>query len=280
MSSEDLLSSAFALHLEDFSDHLEAVLELSLARSESRSFVRDFTLHVDEICSILPSILECPTLTQEAVNILSALQQPLNDADEILCEVYELHDIPQNVFCSVHAISLAVVLILSMTYQDVIQLMGFAVGMDSRLGELLSSPSVSGMYAHLFEADSVAPGSQMCYSRLSSLMEELRQTLDNMPQDYEADGCGTSQEVIEANSLSYKYRKVQRSIDFSEVMEECAICISNLQEDEDVRRLKCLHLFHISCADRWLHMNSKCPVCRLDIREENDEFPMDLKVEV
>jgi len=50
----------------------------------------------------------------------------------------------------------------------------------------------------------------------------------------------------------------------------CAIC-----QDRDTaqqwRRLHCDHYFHKRCVDEWLHRNVRCPVCRTDIRDADDE---------
>lgn len=48
-------------------------------------------------------------------------------------------------------------------------------------------------------------------------------------------------------------------------LEKCTICLSEFEEDEDVRRLPCMHLFHIECVDQWLATNKRCPICRVDI---------------
>ena len=34
------------------------------------------------------------------------------------------------------------------------------------------------------------------------------------------------------------------------------------QVEEDVRRLPCMHLFHVECVDQWLGQNKRCPICR------------------
>lgn len=44
---------------------------------------------------------------------------------------------------------------------------------------------------------------------------------------------------------------------------ECAVCLSVLEEDEEVRQLpRCMHEFHKSCIDMWLHSHLDCPICR------------------
>lgn len=53
--------------------------------------------------------------------------------------------------------------------------------------------------------------------------------------------------------------------------DNCNICISELGQDEDVRRLPCGHYFHSNCIDDYLlEVNVRCPSCRHDARTEND----------
>eukprot|EP00118_Oscarella_pearsei_P002173 m.9739 g.9739 ORF g.9739 m.9739 type:complete len:65 (+) comp21600_c0_seq1:1134-1328(+) len=47
----------------------------------------------------------------------------------------------------------------------------------------------------------------------------------------------------------------------------CAICMTDFEEGEDIRRLPCLHPYHVKCIDRWLKTNRICPVCRIRIDE-------------
>ncbi|KAF7028713.1 hypothetical protein CFC21_040581 [Triticum aestivum] len=45
--------------------------------------------------------------------------------------------------------------------------------------------------------------------------------------------------------------------------DECAVCLSAVDEGETVRQLpSCKHLFHQECVDVWLLSNASCPVCR------------------
>lgn len=76
---------------------------------------------------------------------------------------------------------------------------------------------------------------------------------------------GASQDVIEQNTLPHKYRKMKRCSVDDDQQEKCTICLSEFEDGEDVRRLPCMHLFHIECVDQWLTTNKKCPICRVDI---------------
>ncbi|KAK7497797.1 hypothetical protein BaRGS_00010931, partial [Batillaria attramentaria] len=84
--------------------------------------------------------------------------------------------------------------------------------------------------------------------------------------------CGASQAVIERNTLPHTYRKVKRCTEGEEDHpEKCTICLSEFEEGEDVRRLPCMHLFHIECVDQWLATNKKCPICRVDIQASSKD---------
>lgn len=44
---------------------------------------------------------------------------------------------------------------------------------------------------------------------------------------------------------------------------ECPVCLCKLEEGDEIRELKCNHLFHKYCLDRWLGYRCKtCPLCR------------------
>jgi hypothetical protein len=59
----------------------------------------------------------------------------------------------------------------------------------------------------------------------------------------------------------------------------CIICQENidvfsLEKDKNIsidklitRKLKCNHIFHIQCIDKWLSYNKKCPLCKNDMDE-------------
>ena len=52
-------------------------------------------------------------------------------------------------------------------------------------------------------------------------------------------------------------------------VDKCTICLCELDDGEDVRRLPCMHLFHVSCVDQWLTLNKRCPICRVDIETQH-----------
>ena len=46
----------------------------------------------------------------------------------------------------------------------------------------------------------------------------------------------------------------------------CSICLSEFEENDAIKTLRCGHMFHTECIDPWL-INSRalCPVCRRGI---------------
>ncbi|KAG0000307.1 hypothetical protein BGZ79_006072 [Entomortierella chlamydospora] len=47
--------------------------------------------------------------------------------------------------------------------------------------------------------------------------------------------------------------------------EECAICLYDFEDGDELRHLYCDHFFHRSCVDRWLTKNPFCPKCKRGI---------------
>ncbi|KAA3451254.1 RING-H2 finger protein ATL44-like [Gossypium australe] len=47
---------------------------------------------------------------------------------------------------------------------------------------------------------------------------------------------------------------------------ECAICLCKIDEDDEIPELRCDHVFHKVCLDRWVgYRRSTCPLCRTSL---------------
>ncbi|XP_058739878.1 E3 ubiquitin-protein ligase At1g63170-like [Vicia villosa] len=46
---------------------------------------------------------------------------------------------------------------------------------------------------------------------------------------------------------------------------ECCICLSAYDDGAELRELPCNHHFHCACIDKWLLINSTCPLCKFNI---------------
>ena len=58
--------------------------------------------------------------------------------------------------------------------------------------------------------------------------------------------------------------------DLETTQETCSICRDNFSELSVVRKLSCGHIFHIECIDTWFETNIRCPLCRVDLRDNEE----------
>ena len=105
-------------------------------------------------------------------------------------------------------------------------------------------------------------------------MMEQRRTMEH--------NRGASRGCIERNTFPHKFKKMARPSaadapteeegeggGSAEEVDKCTICLCEFDDGEDVRRLPCMHLFHVSCVDQWLTLNKRCPICRVDIETQH-----------
>nr|VDD31000.1 unnamed protein product [Brassica oleracea] len=55
------------------------------------------------------------------------------------------------------------------------------------------------------------------------------------------------------------------------LMQECCICLCEYEDGVELRELPCNHHFHCTCIDKWLHINSRCPLCKFNILKNENE---------
>jgi hypothetical protein len=76
--------------------------------------------------------------------------------------------------------------------------------------------------------------------------------------------------VINENELNelkiIKYKDLKEKEKYT----ECSICLSEFNEETELRLLKCDHGYHKICIDEWLiKYNNNCPVCRNSQNSKN-----------
>ena len=42
---------------------------------------------------------------------------------------------------------------------------------------------------------------------------------------------------------------------------KCTICLEKFIKYDELRKIKCRHLFHIECIDKWIERRNACPLC-------------------
>ncbi|XP_021568610.1 E3 ubiquitin-protein ligase RNF6 isoform X2 [Carlito syrichta] len=67
----------------------------------------------------------------------------------------------------------------------------------------------------------------------------------------------TKEQIDNLSTRLYEHSSID-----SELGKICSVCISDYVTGNKLRRLPCMHEFHIHCIDRWLSENCTCPVCR------------------
>ncbi|XP_060791653.1 E3 ubiquitin-protein ligase ARK2C isoform X2 [Neoarius graeffei] len=121
---------------------------------------------------------------------------------------------------------------------------------------------------HLLALQSLSP------SRHASAVRESYEELLQLEDRLGSVSRGAIQTTIERFTFPHKYKKrkpLETKLcddEESDVDEKCTICLSMLEDGEDVRRLPCMHLFHQVCVDQWLATSRKCPICRVDIQTQ------------
>lgn len=46
----------------------------------------------------------------------------------------------------------------------------------------------------------------------------------------------------------------------------CPICQSDVETNtEIIRQLKCNHVYHVDCIDKWLLFKNECPLCKFNL---------------
>ncbi|XP_047237033.1 E3 ubiquitin-protein ligase RNF165 isoform X4 [Girardinichthys multiradiatus] len=122
---------------------------------------------------------------------------------------------------------------------------------------------------HLLALQSLNP------SRHASAVRESYEELLQLEDRLGSVNRGAIQTTIERFTFPHKYKKripqdLKMCLDDEELDtdEKCTICLSMLEDGEDVRRLPCMHLFHQACVDQWLATSRKCPICRVDIETQ------------
>lgn len=56
----------------------------------------------------------------------------------------------------------------------------------------------------------------------------------------------------------------------------CPVCFEDLTPGVEFCKLRCSHVFHTSCIDRWCETSKTCPYCRHKLEYENEELLADI----
>ena len=68
-------------------------------------------------------------------------------------------------------------------------------------------------------------------------------------------------DVVVPTNLSLINNNSSLEIYTEDTEELCVICYDNINKNDIVRKLKCNHIYHQKCCDKWLETHKKCPIC-------------------
>ncbi|KAK9765946.1 hypothetical protein K7432_005324 [Basidiobolus ranarum] len=74
-----------------------------------------------------------------------------------------------------------------------------------------------------------------------------------------------SKEKLKAKDLEDREDDITEVANLSEEDATCCICLEEYEDGENLREMRCLHYFHVTCIDEWLKLNRTCPLCKRDI---------------
>jgi len=63
-----------------------------------------------------------------------------------------------------------------------------------------------------------------------------------------------------AGALPQQIQSIPTIVSSGEEELQCCICLSEVEKDEVIKELGCKHRFHAHCIDKWLAINSCCPI--------------------
>ncbi|KAK9089934.1 hypothetical protein Scep_029016 [Stephania cephalantha] len=57
---------------------------------------------------------------------------------------------------------------------------------------------------------------------------------------------------------------------------DCSVCLARFKPDSQVSKLRCGHVFHKLCLEKWLdYWNFTCPLCRTPLTPHHDQEEVD-----
>lgn len=120
-------------------------------------------------------------------------------------------------------------------------------------------------YMHLAAAMSMAQAEADEQQRLQDILDESRRAMGEACDENEAFARIQRQSLLEA--VRSQLPTTIWTAEQENGEQECALCLAEYAEGDEVTRLSCLHAFHRECLDPWLEKQSTCPVCKIDLLE-------------
>ena len=79
---------------------------------------------------------------------------------------------------------------------------------------------------------------------------------------------GLNKEILDNMEIS-KIKDVEK---LDNDKKKCTICLENYVNGDNTIALPCIHIFHADCIKTWLKNKTTCPMCKYEIKYENEGF--------
>ena len=103
-------------------------------------------------------------------------------------------------------------------------------------------------------------------NRINDILNRLRSM--NIGDDFSFGKKGLDKNILDNMEIS-KIKDIDK-LDIDK--KKCTICLENYVNGDDSIALPCIHIFHAECIKTWLKDNNSCPICKNEIKFENEEL--------
>mmetsp|Transcript_41828 Transcript_41828/g.75943 ORF Transcript_41828/g.75943 Transcript_41828/m.75943 type:complete len:450 (+) Transcript_41828:102-1451(+) len=121
--------------------------------------------------------------------------------------------------------------------------------------------------------------STRCIKWMVKVLVELEQASHIAERRAFRDRRPTFAELLEVQFMSNAVQRASHVMQMQQVVPycvedfqehpECCICSRSFDDEEEIRRTLCGHVFHSDCLQRWFVKSHTCPLCRKDLSGGN-----------
>ena len=108
------------------------------------------------------------------------------------------------------------------------------------------------------------------YLNLSERVRNLLQRIDEIGSHLNSLKKGLDKNILDNMEIS-KIKDVDK-LDADK--KKCTICLEDYVNGDNSIALPCIHIFHANCIKTWLKENNSCPICKNEIKYENEELDL------
>ena len=111
------------------------------------------------------------------------------------------------------------------------------------------------------------------YNKMISKLNEYNKTNNDFFASGETNLINTNS-ILNENYMNNNINQINSQIFIKnnnednsiKISKKCLICNKNFQQNEDINRLECMHIFHPNCIENWLINHNFCPECLFQVK--------------